>query len=362
MKKKLLGILALLVAISTGLTSVFASTNILRISNNKDVKFVDPTYKGTIEFGDEICLGTECFYVLDTNETSTTLLSKYNLYVGNKVKAIMVEGDDEDVISYDPTPLGDEETKIQNENAIGAAAEDKEEGTFYGTVEYNDELITNYLADYERYIEDNYDITLDARIPNSDDMHFISCDISDACNSADVPEWAKNTTYWTNIPGQNEGTVITRSKNVKTQNSRYNVSSGELAGIRPVIVLSTIDLNSNIIEIKSSDVEKGSSYLQQTEEDVVVNVEVSDGYEVDKVTAKDANGKDVKVTEKDGKYFISKADITSKVEITITYKETKQAPTIENPETVDNVSLMIALFSLSVLGLTTSLYLRKRNN
>ena len=38
---------------------------------------------GGLKFGDEICIKDECFNVLSTNETTTTLLAKYNLLVGD---------------------------------------------------------------------------------------------------------------------------------------------------------------------------------------------------------------------------------------------------------------------------------------
>ena len=36
---------------------------------------------GTVK-GDEICIGEECFYVMYSDETTVTMLAKYNLYVG----------------------------------------------------------------------------------------------------------------------------------------------------------------------------------------------------------------------------------------------------------------------------------------
>ena len=41
--------------------------------------------------GDEIKCGTESFYVIDYNETQTSLLSKYNLFVGDKIDYIEAE-------------------------------------------------------------------------------------------------------------------------------------------------------------------------------------------------------------------------------------------------------------------------------
>ena len=48
--------------------------------------------KGTGEnIGDEIKCGTEEFYVIDYTETSTTLLAKYNLYVGDIINYIPID-------------------------------------------------------------------------------------------------------------------------------------------------------------------------------------------------------------------------------------------------------------------------------
>ena len=34
---------------------------------------------------DEVCIGEECFYVMYSDDTSVTMLAKYNLHVGNIV-------------------------------------------------------------------------------------------------------------------------------------------------------------------------------------------------------------------------------------------------------------------------------------
>jgi len=43
---------------------------------------VDPKVEGEITPGDEVCIQSECFYVVHTNEEKTTLIAKYNLLVG----------------------------------------------------------------------------------------------------------------------------------------------------------------------------------------------------------------------------------------------------------------------------------------
>ena len=43
---------------------------------------------GKVSVGDEIALGNEHFYVIETNNEKTTLLAKYNLYVGQIYKVL----------------------------------------------------------------------------------------------------------------------------------------------------------------------------------------------------------------------------------------------------------------------------------
>jgi len=43
---------------------------------------VDPKVEGEITPGDEVCIQSECFYVVHTNAEKTTLIAKYNLLVG----------------------------------------------------------------------------------------------------------------------------------------------------------------------------------------------------------------------------------------------------------------------------------------
>ena len=47
------------------------------------ITVVNRQTQGQLSVGDEIALGDEHFYIIDTNEEKTTLLSKYNLYVGS---------------------------------------------------------------------------------------------------------------------------------------------------------------------------------------------------------------------------------------------------------------------------------------
>ena len=365
MKKILLSVIALIVTFSMGITSVFAADDSILVSPYSDITYKNPD-KETIELGDEICIGEECFYVLNSNDSKTILIAKYNLLVGKKVVATLVD----DAVSYDSSDLGAEETKFQDEKAKGAADEDNEEGTFYGTVAFDEEKIGNYLADYERYFEDNYEFlgAVDVRLANADDVHYIGCDRGETCE--DVPAWAKNTTYWIDVPGFGPGTAITRSTSVATSRVGYPVTADGLAGIRPVFDVTTSIIKRNKVTINPED-----GTLSEEDGKTKITPATKERYEVDKVTAKTSDGTEVTVTEKDGVYYINNSDVTDDVTVTITYKEKEvtsnvtstsnsnkevKAATEENPDTSDNAGMIFMLCLCSIVGMVfASRYLRE---
>ena len=59
--------------------------DVIITKQEKIIKVVSGDYDTV---GSEICIDTECFYVISSDDTSVTMLSKYNLYVGNECTSI----------------------------------------------------------------------------------------------------------------------------------------------------------------------------------------------------------------------------------------------------------------------------------
>lgn len=86
-------------------------------------------------------------------------------------------------------------------------------------------------------------------------------------------------------------------------------------------------------------------------EEITVTVKADKGYELDKIVAKDAKGKEVKVTN--GKFIMPDSNVT----ITVTFKKVEA-----NPATGDNLLTYVSLGAIAFIGaLGTGLYLKKVN-
>ena len=77
--------------------------------------------KDNLEAGDELCIKTECFYVISTNDQKTILLAKNNLLVGN-----IIENRYQIIGEISPTTPG---YGLQSEEATGQKSGDNWKGT-----------------------------------------------------------------------------------------------------------------------------------------------------------------------------------------------------------------------------------------
>ena len=131
------------------------SINVSNITSDIIVKIkprVAKLVSGSLsEVGSEVCIGNECFYVISNDGSTVTMLSKYNLYVGNSIADT----------SFTEAPLKNP-TGIQNSTAIGAKYDSEYNPIdlpWYGTIAYsatsywwvstNNTFKTGYPADAE---------------------------------------------------------------------------------------------------------------------------------------------------------------------------------------------------------------------
>lgn len=198
-------------------------------AKEKSLKYTDSNINDKVDQGDKICLGDECFFVVYTDDNNTYALAQYNLLVGNKSNAVLVN----DLISYDVNPL-DKETNIQSKSAIGGIA--NIEGTFYGTLRFDEATLENYINNYTKYLKENSGIDVSGRIPDANDAHYLDCDISDTCEN--TPSWAKSTTYWLSF----DSFIISRDPNFSRPILKQKATVDGLVGLRPLISISNEDI------------------------------------------------------------------------------------------------------------------------
>ena len=76
------------------------------VKDNGEVKLINVISGDGTQKSDEVCIGEECFYVMYSDETTVTMLAKYNLYVGGEYNSNW-------------TASGDEATGTQDSNMLG---------------------------------------------------------------------------------------------------------------------------------------------------------------------------------------------------------------------------------------------------
>ena len=192
--------------------------------------------------GSEICIGTECFYLIENDGKSVTMFAKYNLLVGNK---------------YDDT---NHTTKVENPterqdiNAKGWFSEYSETNPIIGTSAFSStnywsgsvtkfpsyiynssSTIYQYIANYKTYIKEQGITILDARLIKVEELEKLGCSTTNiSCNDSKY-QWVYSTSYWTGSAHNSKDIW-----NVGTSKILGAVSYNDSVrlGIRPIIIIS----------------------------------------------------------------------------------------------------------------------------
>lgn len=155
--------------------------------------------------GSEVCIGKECFYIMDNTGYSVTMLSKYNLYVGyycsNKNATCI--------------PYGEEATGIQDSRMTGwtDGTEERRGVLPFSTSAYwpsntpsrsyiydSNSLLYEHVENYRTYLESLNVIILDARLIKNEEVLNLGCLTSGWTHGGDcskAPTWLYNISYWT---------------------------------------------------------------------------------------------------------------------------------------------------------------------
>ena len=187
--------------------------------------------------GSEVCIGEECFYVIDNDTEVVSMLAKYNLYVGN-----VYDSTNGIVAIKDPTG-------IQSSTAIGWNNSCSLKNPCIGTTAF---ASTNYWSsnsNYPLYVYDensklssyldNYKVYLETKNVSIAAIKLISYEFltSMGCNGekrtcSGAPNWLYSSSYWTGSAYDTELLWYIFS-NGSFGGSRYSNSGGN--GVRPVI-------------------------------------------------------------------------------------------------------------------------------
>lgn len=191
----------------------------------------------------EVCLGDECFYIVNSDSESVRLFAKYNLYVG-------ADWDGDKLTSY-----GDSATGIQHPDMRGYIGD----GVIRrGVVRFVDDewwlnSITEYPAyvyneksnhykhveNYRNYLEENGAILDDVRLISYEELVELGCDPSSGECTGDSSDWILYTSFWSGTAANNKATknmwcVLGKSFII---NTATNVS-----GVRPLVEIKFEDL------------------------------------------------------------------------------------------------------------------------
>ena len=184
---------------------------------------------------DEVCIGEECFYVMYSDETTVTMLAKYNLYVGGEYNNnSWTAYGDEATGKQDSTMLGyvsgqsirKGTTKFSNTNYWSSTV-----SSYPAYVYDSNSLLYSYVENYKTYLSTLGVTPSEARLITKDELTALGC----IRNCTSAPSWVYATSYWS---GSADSSV-----DVWRVNSDGYLVNGDFSfnfsfGCRPVITIS----------------------------------------------------------------------------------------------------------------------------
>ena len=238
------------------------------------ISYVNRQNAGVISVGDEIAIGTEHFYVVSTKSTNTSLLAKYNLYVGDIMSSdfsshTTISSTDDGYGLQNPLALGQKQGLSQYVGTVAFSGSKYWSNSDYANV-YRSDLSTTapeytYEPTYGTYTggnaQDNgYTIayyveeyvgrlkeigapdTITGRLLLDSEASSLGCYGEYMCTNSTY-SWMYSTSYWVGSFSQDVGSNsigFISTNNVYDYNNYYKNNQ---FGVRPVIVINTTDLD-----------------------------------------------------------------------------------------------------------------------
>ena len=218
----------------------------------------DKDSNGVASLSDVITCGTESFYVMSNENEEITMLSMYNLYVGDVITV------DTEYNPLSQTPL-ENPTGKQDPLAKGAVLNDT---TWYGTVVfsstnywstsvssypacvYNENSnLYQYVSEYERILKEDLKVnSASATLISYEQLKSLGCDdtkhtcgpdTGEGALEKSAPEWVYSTSYWTGSAYNPSAVWFVLSRGTFI----YGINDfGDYSGVRPVITISTREI------------------------------------------------------------------------------------------------------------------------
>ena len=243
------------------------------------IEYVNRQNANSITVGDEIAIGTEHFYVVNSNSTETAVLAKYNLYVGlvydidssyNRILDKTLSSSDDGYGLQNSVAKGYYNQTDRPYQVFGIvpfsgksywsswsttcatypcdiydnrAATDSpiiqydSHSDFYYAKNTNDYTIAYYVEPYKtKLAEFGAPNSINVRLLTHDEAVSLGCsDANDNCNNA--PDWVRSTTYWIGSAGDDYFGVY--AFQAPEMFSYYYGNRASSFGVRPVIVIPT---------------------------------------------------------------------------------------------------------------------------
>ena len=208
------------------------------ITNNGAVESLVTVVSGDgTQVGNEVCIKNECFYVISSTDSTVTMLSKYNLYVGGEYNSGWTAYGDEATGIQDSTMLGyvsgqtirKGTTKFSNTNYWSSTV------SSYPTYVYDsNSTLYSYVENYKTYLSTLGVTPTEARLITKEELEGLGCIVSSgSCSGA--PSWVYSTTYWS-------GSAYSSSFVWRVYGDGFfrssSYSSFDNFGCRPVITIS----------------------------------------------------------------------------------------------------------------------------
>ena len=207
------------------------------ITNNGAVESLVTVVSGDgTQVGNEVCIKNECFYVISSTDSTVTMLSKYNLYVGGE----------KDGSSW--TAYGDEATGKQDSTMLGYVSgqsikngttvfsSDTQKGTNYS--DYSGSIVERYVNNYKTILESDYGVdVVEARLITKDELTSdeIGCSDTDYTCTGSAYPWIYSTSYWSGSADYTSFVWLVDSNGDIYSGNYYE---DNVFGVRPVIIIS----------------------------------------------------------------------------------------------------------------------------
>ena len=202
--------------------------------------------------GSEICLGNECFYLVERQENEKFqilyLFAKYNLNVGGAFNG-KFDVNENAIIGLYTDGTGLQDSRMIGANLIQNNSNVDYNFPWHGVTSFSsskywsdssteayyneDSFAWKYTFDYANYLgEQGYDV-IDVMLPPVEFLSIYGCDISTStCEGA--PDWIDSTSYWTmSLDSSYCVYIVVKDNGVGCLNYGMNW----LAGVRPIIAI-----------------------------------------------------------------------------------------------------------------------------